>query len=97
MMSSMSTVDRWSDWSSEGNEEYMTVEFVVVDGDKIERVDIKHKEDGFTYVMDCHNGYPVYEEGSEDGYRELTTEEYEELIEFADEQFEVEAKLNAKQ
>lgn len=91
MIATMEVVARWDEDSSEGHEQYMTVEFRVVDGNKLERVDIKHKEDGFTYVMDCPNGYPVYEEGTDNGHRELDDEEYGDLIEFADMQLEREA------
>lgn len=79
-------IDRWDS----NGEEYITYEM-----DDYSRVDVKRTEDGFIYVMECNNGYEVYGTGLE-GYRNLTEDERNMVLQTAGEQFEVEAELNAK-
>lgn len=77
----MEVVDRWDDISGEGYERYLTIEL-----DNYDRVDVKRKEDGFTYIMQCANGYEVYKpEGNEDGigYRYLDESEQDEVMDVA--------------
>ena len=84
----MELYDRWDDWSSEGNERYITIEL-----DDYGKVDLKRKENGFMYVMNCGNGFEVYRD-ADDGYRFLTKDEEDEVMDFAEEQFRIEAELD---
>ena len=86
----MELLDRWDDNNDpEGRAIYMT--FAISDG----KVDVKCKADGFIYVMDSGNGGEVYI-NSDDGIRDLTKKETEEIIGLTIEQLKVEAEMEAK-
>ena len=83
----LTIIDRWDEDSSEGHERYATVEF-----DDYSKVDVKTKEDGFAYVMCCGNGYEVYQD-TDDGFRDLTSDETDEVLDFVAEWLERESEV----
>ena len=68
--------DEWEDFDGK----YLTVEVAPK-----KYVDVKSPKENpdFIYVMDCSNGYEVYEEGSDGGVENLTPNQYEEVLEIA--------------
>ena len=82
-------VDRWDDLSGEGNEKYMTFEL-----DDYGKCDVKVKEDGFYYVMYSGNGYEVYRDAADDGYRDLTDDEQEVVFQLVKDQLDTETELD---
>ena len=70
----LTIIDGWDEESSEGHERYVTVEF-----EDYTKVDVKTKEDGFAYVMQCGNGMEVYQD-TDDGFRNLTPEETDDVL-----------------
>ena len=81
-------IDRWDD--IEGKK-YLTVAFNNIR----EMCDIK-QNDNKIYIMHCHNGNDVYLNDSCTGHRNLMTEESEQILEFAKEQFKIERELDNK-
>ena len=83
-------ISRWDMQSGEGNEKYMTFEL-----DDYGKCDVKVKENGFYYVMYSGNGYEVYED-ADDGYRDLTEDEKDEVFQLVEEQLDAEKEVMNK-
>ena len=73
----MNIIDEWREISSEGLERYMTVELI-----GLGKCDVKLKENGFMYVMESGNGGELYVD-IDTGIRNLTKDEYDNVITFA--------------
>ena len=91
----MSTLDRWDDIY--GDTSYMEIS---VDEDDKYCVFVKciwKDEDDYTaYIMQCENGYEVYEYGigADYGIRNLTDDEKKEVMAWVVEQFDVEREMD---
>lgn len=91
----MSTLDRWDDMY--GDTSYMEISI-----DENEQYCVfvkciwKDDDDYMAYIMQCENGYEVYEYGvgADHGIRDLTDDERKEVMAWVDEQFEVEREMN---
>ena len=84
----MFTIDRWDDLY--GDEMYITVGLNMK-----ECVDAKRNATSeLTYIMDCANGFEVYTVDSEDGTRNLTDAEREEVLDWITEQFDMEKMMD---
>jgi hypothetical protein len=80
-------VDRWDNESSEGLERYMTYEL-----SDYGKTDVKVKEDGKVVILYSW-GYQVYNDKSQ-GYRDLTDDETEMVVDLAEEQAEAERRIS---
>ena len=81
--------DRWDDLTT--GDRYLEIKI-----GKAEACCVKNVPGGLTYVMFCYDGYDVYSDigGADFPLRSLNPEEYEEVMDFAREQFAVEEELD---
>ena len=90
MSMKISLEDRWDDLAM--GDRYMEIKI-----GKAEACFVKETDNGeLLYVMQCHDGNDVYSYigGADFPLRKLTSAEYEEVINFAREQFAVEKELD---
>lgn len=91
----MSTLDRWDDMY--GDASYM--EISIDENDKycvFVKCIWKDDDDYMAYIMQCENGYEVYEcgIGADYGVRNLTDDEKKEIMAWVVEQFDVEREMD---
>lgn len=84
--------DRWDDLTT--GDRYLELKI-----GKAEACCVKNVPSGLTYVMSCYDGNDVYSDigGADLPLRSLSPEEYEEVMDFAREQFAVEEELDRKE
>ncbi len=83
--------DRWDDLTI--GDRYLEIKI-----GKAEACCVKNVPGGLTYVMMCYDNHDVYSDigGADFPLRSLSPEEYEEVIDFAREQFAVEAWIEGR-